>query len=224
MAVVIPGVNQVYRRLSALSLFGSRVKGPHLLISRESSTPFAESFRLLALNVGSALAQEPCKGVVVMSAYPGDGRSLIAANLAIALAERQPTILGDADSRATTPVGSMFKLEGGGRSDGLPDALRQVVQAADRPRLWLTATHQSHVDGANGLQEIIRAASSAAIFTVLDSPPATVSSEAFFLAREVGHVVYVVRRVAQDMEVHRQVREQLRRLDARIIGLVVNEA
>lgn len=224
MAVLIPGVNQVYRRLRVLPLVGSRVKRPHLLITRESSTPFAESFRLLALNVGSTLAREPHKAVVVMSAHPGDGRSLIAANLAIALAERNPTVLGDADSQATTPVGSMFKVDGGGRSDGLPEALRQVVKAADRPGLWLTSTHQSHVGDRDGLQEIIGAASTAEIFTVLDSPPATVSSEAFFLAREVGQVVYVVRRVAQDMEVHRHVREQLRRLDAQIIGLVVNEA
>ncbi len=207
-----------------LPLLKSRVKGPHLLISRESSTPFAESFRLLALNVGSRLAGEPSKAVVVMSAYPADGRSLIAANLAIALAEHHPTVLGDADSRATTPLASMFNPNGAGRGDDLPDELRQVVQAVDRPRLWLTEMHQSQLDGANGLQEIIGAASGASIFTVIDSPPATISSEAFFLAREVRHVVYVVRRVSQDMEVHRHVQEQLRRLGARIIGLVVNEA
>lgn len=222
MAVVLPGVNQVYRMLRVLPLLGSRVKGP-LLISRESSTPFAESFRLLALNVTSALAQEQGKGVVVISAFPGDGRSLVAANLAIALAERQPTVLDDADSQATTPLGGMFKQDSGG-IDRLPDALRQVARAADRPRLWLTSTRGTHANGTNGVQEIVRAASNAAIFTILDSPPATVSSEAFFLAREVGHVVYVVRRVAQDLEVHRRVQEQLRRLDARIVGLVVNEA
>jgi len=233
MAIVIPGVSQLYRRLSVLPMLGSRVKGPDLIMDPESSGPFAESFRLLALNSNAALAEATNKGVVVMSAFPEDGRSLIAANLASALAERGGAILHDGDSRATTPVGTMFSRDGvssAARNEGsnargsLPEYLREIVQPANRSQLWLTSARSSHPREAERLGEIVRTASGAGMITVVDSPPATISSEAFSLAQEAGQVIYVVRRVAQDMDVHRQVREQLRRLNADIIGLVMNEA
>ena len=233
MAIVIPGVSQLQRWLSVLPVVGSRVATPDLLMNPESSGAFAESFRLLALNISVALAERPSKGVVVMSAYPRDGRSLITANLASALAERGETMVHDGDNCATMPIGRMLarngvngasSKEGGNSIVLLPEYLRKIVRPADRSQLWLTGASNSHSPDTERLGEIIRSASGAGIITVVDSPPASLSSAAFSLAQEAGQVVYVVRRVVQDMEVHRQAREQLRRLDVDIIGLVMNEA
>ncbi len=233
MAIVIPGVSQLQRWLSVLPVVGSRVATPDLLMNPESSGAFAESFRLLALNISVALTERPSKGVVVMSAFPKDGRSLIAANLASALAERGETMLHDGDSRATTPIGTMFTWDGVNGAAGrqgsrdiveLPEYLRELVQPVNRAQLWLTGGRSSYSGKAGRLDEILRTASGAGIVTVVDSPPASVSSAAFSLAQEAGQVVYVVRRVAQDMDIHRQIREQLRRLNVDIVGLVMNEA
>lgn len=230
MAIVIPGASRLHRRLRALPMLGSRLETRQLLMNAASSNPFAESFRLLALNVNAALADKAVKGVVVVSANPQDGRSVVAANLAIALAERQGTILHDGHSRAEMPIGAMFQHHNpstGARDVGpsgvLPAALAEIAQPAGGSRLWLTGARNSLPTDPTRLGEILRTASNAGLVTVVDSPPAKLSSEAFALAQEVGQVVYVVRRVAQDMDVHRQIKEQLQRLNAQIVGLVVNE-
>jgi Mrp family chromosome partitioning ATPase len=197
-----------------------------------ASDPFAESFRLLALNIHAVLADRTNKGVVVVSANPGDGRSLVAANLAMALAERQGTILHDGHARAALPVSAMFKSvvvsngahkNGGNPSGALPAALAEITRPAAGSRLWLTNARSPQPLESARLGEVVRTASSAGIVTVVDSPPARLSSEAFALAQEVGQVVYVVRRVAQDMDMHRQIKEQLQRLNADVVALVVNE-
>jgi Mrp family chromosome partitioning ATPase len=222
MEVAIPGVSKFYRRLR-LPLSRSRSKTPDLLMSNQSATPFDESFRLLALNVGSTLAEASHKGVVVMSAFPGDGRSLVTANLAIALAEHDRAIAVDAHSGGDRALRELFTPHDDAPRSDLPRGLQGVVEGTNRSRVWLAEAHESHASGVYAIQEIIQTASNAGIFTVVDSPPSTTSSDAFLLAQRVGHVVYVVRHVAQDMEVHRQVRAHLSHLDAKIIGLVLNE-
>ena len=231
MAIVIPGANRLQRTLRALPLLGSRLEATDLVMNAGSTDPLAESFRLLALNVNVALADRASKGVVVVSANPGEGRSLVAANLAMALAERQGTILHDGHARAAMPVSAMFKpvvvsngaqKNGGSPSAALPAALADIARPAGS-RLWLTNARSPQPLESARLGEVVRTASAAGIVTVVDSPPARLSSEAFALAQEVGQVVYVVRRVAQDMEVHRQIKEQLLRLNADVVALVVNE-
>ncbi|HSP55433.1 MAG TPA: hypothetical protein VLS25_07575 [Dehalococcoidia bacterium] len=232
MAIVIPGASQLYRRLRFLPLVGSRAREEEQLMDATSTSPFAESFRLLALNINAVLADQPIKGVVVMSAYAEDGRSFIASNLSVALSERQPTILHDGHSRAREPVGALFKrnflppgdANGGQDSARLPSPLGEIARPAGGPQLWLTSARNTHPSETSHLGEIVRTASGAGITTVVDTPPASTSSEAFALAQEVGKVLYVVRRRPQDMEIHQRIRDQLQRLNATIIGLVTNEA
>lgn len=196
-----------------------------------STSPFAESFRLLALNINVALKDKPMKGIVVMSAYAEDGRSFVAANLAVAMAERQPTILHDGHSQAASPVGALFKPQsltsGNGGASGqpnhLPDTLGDIARPTQASQLWLTGSRHPRPSDTDRLGEIVRTASGAGITTVVDTPPASISSEAFALAQEVGQVVYVVRRRPQDMEIHKRIRDQLERLDTAIVGLVTNE-
>ena len=79
-------------------------------------------------------------------------------------------------------------------------------------------------DSGEYIQKMIETASRAGLFVIVASPPARLSSEAFALASNVGQVLYVVRRRVQDMEVHGEIKEHLDRLNARILGIVLNEA
>jgi hypothetical protein len=225
---LIAGANQIYKRLRFLPLIGSRAIEQERIMNATSTSPFAESFRLLALNVNVALKDKPVRGVVVMSAFPDDGRSFVAANLAVAMSERQPTILHDGHSRAESPVGSLFNphLLPSGNNEGprgLPSPLDDLPRSSYGPQLWITGSRYPHPSDTDRLGEIVRTASGAGITTVVDTPPASLSSEAFALAQEVGKVLYVVRRRSQSLEIHRQIREQLERLDAQMIGIVTNE-
>lgn len=61
---------------------------------------FGESFRLLALTVSQMAAVTPLDTLLVMGAYPRDGRTTVAANLSMALAGMgRRVVLVDADTR-----------------------------------------------------------------------------------------------------------------------------
>jgi polysaccharide biosynthesis transport protein len=87
---------------------GSLIRRAGLLI-RRASLPIrtadrglsaAESFRRLRLSLTSGLVTRHAQSLAVTSLAPGDPGPEVAANLALALAERGPTVLVDADARA----------------------------------------------------------------------------------------------------------------------------
>jgi Mrp family chromosome partitioning ATPase len=152
-----------------------------------------------------------------MSAFPGDGRSYIAAHLAVALAEKGPALLVAQSADAATLTGRIDARRNGS-AGAVPDALKDTARSTDYPGLYFHALQ--HTGG--GLSEIVAQASAAGFHTVVDSPSALTSSNAFLLAREVGNVIYVVTEKVQDLDVHRQIRDQLNRLGVGILGLVLN--
>jgi len=185
---------------------------------------FFESFRLLALNTRRALGREPRRVIVMMSAHPGDGRSLCCASLAQALsALMPPVILIDAD-----PLGA-----------GLTDLGRYSAQAFeamkdsastlqfDSPIPALQVFRPAHRLDHSALIEEVESAVATSVAedatVIIDCPPCTNSSLAFHLASLATGVIYVARRRAQDSAIHSEIRGQLNRLGTRIIGVVFNE-
>lgn len=179
-----------------------------------------EAFRLLALNLNILLPSESKRSVAIMSASPGEGRSFVAANLAIALAEETPTMLVELLDEQM-PLQERLSARRNGKNPAIPEALRDSVLETDLHNVFLHTLARSAV--TDRLSRTADTATEAGFITVVDTPPALTSSNAFLLAREVGHVIYVVKPKPQDMDVHRQIRNQLERLDVRIVGLVINE-
>lgn len=215
MKVDVPGVNRLSQAVKSLP--GVKATKTEAAPPRGASM---EAFRLLAMNVHILLPQEGTRGVAIMSANAGDGRSFVAANLAIALAEETPAMLVEQISDQM-PLRERLSARRNGKNATLPEGLRDSVLETDFQNVFLHTPARTAVNG--GLSQTAETASGAGFITVVDTPPAAMSSGAFLLAREVGHVIYIVKRKPQDMDVHRQIREQLERLDVKIIGLLINE-
>jgi Mrp family chromosome partitioning ATPase len=60
---------------------------PSLVMLQDNQSPAAEAFRVLRTNIQFAAVAHPVKSLVVSSALPSEGKSLITANLAIAAAQ-----------------------------------------------------------------------------------------------------------------------------------------
>lgn len=225
MKMVVPRPSQIYEGLRVLNpLSRGRLRVRERLLSNRPDSAYAEAFRLLALNLSVLLANRHNKAVAVMSPYPGDGRSSIAANLAIALSEHSRVLLVDSQG---DEEGSLSYLLGNGRSkngnEG-PNGLPPTAQVTDVPNVWLMpggAFRAAHAPLS--LQSLLSDVSDDGIISIVDTPPAAKVSAAFLLAREVGQAIYVVRDRQEDMGVHRGIREQLKRLSVEILGLVTNE-
>jgi capsular polysaccharide biosynthesis protein len=86
---------------------------------------YRESFKVLRTNLTYAEADRPLKTISVLSPGPGEGKTLVNANLAIALSQSgKKTLLVDADFRKSS-VHKIFGLTEL-RPGGLPSALRST--------------------------------------------------------------------------------------------------
>jgi tyrosine-protein kinase len=80
-----------------------------------------ESYRILRTNVGFASVDKPLHSLVVTSAMPGDGKSVVATNLAIFMAKAgKNTLLVDADLRRPT---LHYQLDLSAEKKGLSNAI-----------------------------------------------------------------------------------------------------
>ena len=225
MKMAMPRPSQIYKGLKLLSpLSRSTEPDRARLMSMQPTSAFSESFRLLALNMRVALADRPTRGVVVMSAYPEDGRSTVSANLAIALAEESNVLLVASDTAETSELQRLLVAKRPDAATTRPSSIPPTTHLTEHGGIWLLNGSTPAITAtSNALRSIVMEASQDEVFTVVDSPPALTSSKAFLLAREVGQVIYVIRNRGQDMGIHRGIREQLQRFGVDILGLVTNE-
>ena len=199
------------------------------------SGPAVETFRLLALNLQRLLGSEDRRAIAVLSAWPGDGRSLVATSVARALAELMPPVLlVDADPLGSgveeLMADSLWDLNGNGHSGSRTLGNYPVNQVGGNsnlrvlvpPRRWTTVP-RSPVVFVEELNHAIDLAMAEGITVVVDTPPCTTSSIPFYIAGMATGALYVARRRIQDSRTHRDVRAQLDMLNTRILGVVFNE-
>ena len=191
----------------------------------------AEMFRQLATNVEFLRVAGGPTSLLVTSALPGEGKSTVAMNLALALAEvGHRVVLVDADLRRPT-VADRLDLEGGA---GLSTVLLGRADVDDVLQEW--GAHGLHVltSGAvppNPVQLLSSARMTALMaelgahhdVVVVDAAPVLPVTDALVLARAVSGVVVV----ADSSSVRRaqlaETLESLVRVDARLSGVVLNK-
>lgn len=219
MARAIPRIGRAYPRPWPLTWLQRRSRPRGLLITGDAAPPFVETFHLLALNLQALLAERPSRAVLVASAYPQEGRSLVAANLAVAMTGLYPQVLLiDGDGRRPGLLELLGPGESADQAGALPWEAAGLSRPTEVPGLWLLPRQRREVIAA-----AIAQAPAEGVALVVDSPPCLTSSEPFYLAPLVGGVLYVIRRRGQDIAPHQQVRAQMDRLGARLLGTLLNE-
>lgn len=200
-----------------------------LLYPRSSA---AEAFRSLRASVDFLGSDtEPVRTLMVASAGPGEGKTTVAANVALAFAQSgMRTILVDADMRQPG-ADVVFKLD---NSAGLSTVLRPergemtpFLQATDEPRLMvLTAgpvpPNPSDLLGSPRLLQLVARLLDRADIVVFDSAPIRAAADAAVLARQVDGVLLVIATGRTRRGSARASAEALNRVGARVLGVALN--
>lgn len=227
--VKVPGWNGTFDRVSSPVL----PKQDHLDPNgdpfmpggtRVASSSAAEAFRLLAMNVERLLSARSPWSLAVVSAWPGDGRSLTAELLARAVTElHAPVAILDAD-----PFGTGIRT-----TLGLPRVTPAGVLANGDGGLWTQmplsllplgvtpSTGQSAF--LRQAVQVLEVARRCGVTVIADAPACTTTSLAYSLASAATATVYVARHRGRASDVHGEVRDQLELLGAQVIGAVFNE-
>ncbi|MBW2190536.1 MAG: polysaccharide biosynthesis tyrosine autokinase [Deltaproteobacteria bacterium] len=203
-----------------------------LIVVNEPMSPAAETFRMIRTNLAFTSVDDPLRSFVVTSAMPLEGKTTIASNLAISLAQfGRSVLLVDSDLRrprlhhvldVSNDVGLTTVVEG-----------RTSLNAA---------VHKTKIDGLSVLtsgpiphnpSELIHSAAFGRLkddllaqfdYVLFDSPPMGAVTDAAILAPQVDGVLLVVRAGTSTLHAVSGARKQLNSVSARLLGAVLNDA
>ncbi|MGQ0702409.1 MAG: GumC family protein [Gemmatimonadales bacterium] len=190
-----------------------------------------EAFRSVRLNLAHSYEPDSPICLTVTSPSPGDGKSLIAANLALSFAEAgYRTMLMDGDIRR----GDLHRTFGAERRPGLIDYLsssRLPLERAYRPtshqRLTLLPCgtrlqHGPELLGSARMAELVTHLRTQYEVIVIDSPPLGAGIDPFVLSTHSANTMIVLRSGETDRQMAEVKLRVLGRLPVRILGAVLN--
>ncbi len=201
------------------------------LVASQPRSPIAERFRALRTNIQFSSVDHPLHTILVTSPAPGDGKTTVAANLAVALAQSGLQVaLVDADLRRPTLHKKLNVANGGGISGLFVQPrlhLNGNLQSTGLPGLDVltggsTPPNPAELLGSVKMQEVLRLVKEQRELIILDSPPVTSVTDAVVLSSRVDGVILVVRPGQTRVGACRESIDELQRAGANILGIVLN--
>jgi polysaccharide biosynthesis transport protein len=209
---------------------GKDVSPNPLMIDKMIPANFNEAFKTVRTNVLFSSAEEGLRSLVVTSAGPGEGKSIVAGNLAIALAQAgQRVLLIDADMRRPR----VHEIFGNNQEPGLSNVLTGNAKASEAIRkstvhgLWLlTSGHippnPAELLGSRRYLDFISSLEDHFDWAILDTPPVLVVADSSIAANHASGVVFVVASDKTNRHAAREALEQLEASNAHVVGSILN--
>jgi succinoglycan biosynthesis transport protein ExoP len=206
-------------------------KHAHMPLLNNGVPPvFAESFRAVRTNVLFAAADSR-RTLLVTSSRPGEGKSLVASNLAVGLAlAGQRVLIIDADMRRPQ-VHTILNTE---QTPGLSDLLggtaiadnvirRTTIEGLSVLPSGVPLPNPAELLSSDRLAQLIAALRERFDWVVIDSPPVLAVTDASLLAHACSGVVFVVAAEKTDRPTALKAIEQLDGANAQFLGAVLNQ-
>lgn len=191
----------------------------------------AEAYRALRTNVEFAAVDEPIRRLLITSALPAEGKTVTAANLAVAFAQGgRRVLLVDADLRKPG-VHEIFAVD---NETGLTNLLRQddvrlssIVRASEQKNLdILTAgphpANPAELLGSQRMRALLPVLSENHDLVIFDGPPLAAFIDSAVLSSFLDGTLLVVQSRRGRLAQIRAAREALAKANARLLGVVLN--
>ncbi len=199
-------------------------------VAADKLAQVVEAFRSVRLNLAHTF--DPSSGIclTISSPSPGDGKSLIAANLALSFAEAgYRTLLVDGDIRR----GELHRTFGTDRRPGLLDYLttgdniESYLRPTSHGRLTLLPCgtrhqHGPELLGSARMAELIALLKGRFEVVLVDSPPLGAGIDPFVLGTHTGSMLLVLRSGETDRQMAEAKLRILDRLPVRMLGAILN--
>jgi succinoglycan biosynthesis transport protein ExoP len=201
-----------------------------LIIAQAPHSMLAEQFRQVRTRLQHSAALDATRSILVTSPGPGDGKSTVACNLAIGLAlNGRRILLVDANFRRPE-LHRVFNLgSDAGFSTALadPEHFASAVVATQIPNLSVLPLgprpgNPTELLESQLLIDFIERALEEYDHVVFDSGPLLLASESIAMAPRVDGVITVVRARANSRGLLGRMRDELRKLKAEHLGVVLN--
>ncbi|HEV2264669.1 MAG TPA: polysaccharide biosynthesis tyrosine autokinase [Stellaceae bacterium] len=204
---------------------------PALHVLRKPVSAFSESLRKIYVGLQLSEAAQAPKTVMISSATPGEGKSVIVASLARLLARNGKRVLViDCDWRAPTIHRIFQRSDKNGLASLLADEsvpLNDVIYNDPLSGLDLIVSggwtpHSTHLLTSQRMRSVLQTFAKNYDLVILDTAPVLVAAEVLQLARMVDKVLYTVRWGRTRREVALDGLKQLLEAGADVPGLLVS--
>jgi polysaccharide biosynthesis transport protein len=201
------------------------------LISEDPHSPRAEAFRQLRTNIRFLSVDDRLRSLVVTSPSPDEGKTTVAANLAIALAQSgEQVILVDADLRRPR-VAEVLGIKS---SAGLTNVLLGLAHVDSALAPWqeglplrvLTSgeipPNPSEILGSHRMESLLQELLQRANIVIFDSPSLLPVTDAAILSNITDGALLVVRSGKTKREALASGAEAVRAAGSQVLGVVLN--
>ena len=212
-------------------LHGAEAKsaGRHYL--EDPKSVFSEAIRTARTSVLLSAADTPQVTVLVTSSVPGEGKTAVAVNLALAQAQNKRVLLIDADLRRPS-VAATLGLDP--HKPGLTSLLSgsatfaECLQRVEGTSLYAISTgpippNPLELILSRRFDALVRALAGTCDFLVIDSPPVHLVSDALVLSKMVTGVMFVVKADSTPYPLARRCIRALNEVEAKLFGITLNQ-
>ena len=204
-----------------------------IFMGTDPKSSVAESFRTIRTGVMlSSSENDPLKVILLTSSVPDEGKTTVAANLAVAMAQLgEKVLIIDVDQRRHN-LHEMFGMESkGGLSEVLldPSLLAASIKTIkEYPNLdvltgGFAPPNPSELLGSERMQKMMAQLRERYDRIILDSPPVLAFSDALVLSRLADGVIMVVWGGKTPRDLVKQSLDSLKGVGARILGIALNK-
>lgn len=216
--------------LGIIPAVASNPQKQYPLLSGEVTHLFAEALKAIRTNLLFSSAEESSKTVVVTSTGPGEGKTIVAANLAIALAQTgQRVLLMDCDMRRPR-VHEVFGLK---QEPGVSNVMVGNAKASDAVKktttqnLWVLASgkyppNPAELLGSKRFGDFLKNLGEHFDWIVIDSPPVMAVTDAAIVVHRAHGVLFVVGSEMTHRSTARHALSQLEAAKPHFMGAVLN--
>lgn len=199
-----------------------------LIVHEQIKSAVAEAYRTLRTNLQFSKT-DILKMVMYTSTGPGEGKSTIVANTAVALAQSgKKVLIIDCDLRK--PVqNKIFKVRNPGLTNFLVEGkpLTELIQATEVPGINLLSSgpippNPSELLGSVKMEELLKSVKVEFDMVILDAPPVIAVTDACVLASKVDGIALVISAGMVRPEMAQQAKDLLVRAKGHILGVVLN--
>ncbi|NEQ28092.1 MAG: CpsD/CapB family tyrosine-protein kinase, partial [Microcoleus sp. SIO2G3] len=192
-------------------------------------SPISESYRMLQANLKFLSSDRPLKTIVVTSAVPGEGKTLVSANLAMAMAQNgHKVLLIDADLRCGRQHQVWNVINDSGLSNVIVEQLDpQAIVKSAAPNLDLLTAgvippNPAALLDSQRMASLIRQFSAHYDFVIIDTPSVNIAADGLTLGKMADGVLLVTRPGVVDVGGATIAIERLEQSGQTVLGQVIN--
>ena len=205
---------------------------PHLITYHDPASVEAEIFKILRTNILFPKTGHPPRTIMVTSAIPGEGKSFVAANLAISIAQgiEEHVLLMDCDMRRSSihrRFGYRDKVPGLSDYLSKKQPLERLLKKTIVEKLTLlpggTPPHNpAELLSSQAMKNLLRETRERYEdrYIIVDSPPPQLTAETAALAKTIDAIIVVVKYDSTPKDLVKELIEKMGR--EKVIGVVMN--